>query len=193
MSGGADFVHESVLPGEVLQYLSPQKDKVYVDGTLGGAGHASAIVGTGARLIGIDRDPAALAAAAARFQAAGISPADQSDAQVRLIHGEFGDAGALLAARGITQVDGLLLDLGVSSPQLDHAERGFSFMKEGPLDMRMDPTKGPTALDLLTDLDADELAEVIRHLGEERHAKKIARDVTPAPVIVSDRWFRATI
>ena len=180
MSGAADFAHESVLPGEVLQYLSPQKDKVYVDGTLGGAGHASAIVSTGARLIGIDRDPAALAAAAARFSAAGITPADQPDSQVRLIHGEFGDTRRLLADRGITQVDGLLLDLGVSSPQLDHAERGFSFSREGPLDMRMDPTSGPTALDLLTDLDAEELADIIRELGEERHAKKIARLIKEA-------------
>ncbi len=180
MSGAADFAHESVLPGEVLEYLSPQKDKVYVDGTLGGAGHASAIAGTGAKLIGIDRDPAALAAAAARFAAAGITPADEPDSQVRLIHGEFGDTRRLLADRGISQVDGLLLDLGVSSPQLDHAERGFSFMKEGPLDMRMDPTTGPTVLDLITDLEVEELTEVIRDLGEERHAKRIARLIKQA-------------
>jgi 16S rRNA (cytosine1402-N4)-methyltransferase len=180
VSGAADFSHESVLPGEVLQYLSPQKDKVYVDGTLGGAGHASAIVSTGARLIGIDRDPAALDAAAARFVAAGITPSDTPASQVRLLHGEFGDVPRLLADREISQVDGLLLDLGVSSPQLDRAERGFSFSKEGPLDMRMDPTSGPTALDLLTDLDADELAEIIRDLGEERHAKRIARLIKEA-------------
>ena len=180
MSGAADFTHESVLPGEVLEYLSPQKDKVYVDGTLGGAGHSSAIASTGARLIGIDRDPAALAAAAARFVAAGITPSDDPHAQVRLIHGEFGDIRRLLADRGIQQVDGLLLDLGVSSPQLDHAERGFSFMKEGPLDMRMDPTSGPTALELITDLEVEELTEVIRDLGEERHAKKIARLIKEA-------------
>jgi 16S rRNA (cytosine1402-N4)-methyltransferase len=175
-----DFVHESVLPAEVLEYLSPQKDKVYVDGTLGGAGHASAIAASGARLVGVDRDPTALAAARARLRALPLPDraawsGDQTDDRIRLVHGELGNLRAILSDLGIDRVDGILLDLGVSSPQLDHAERGFSFTRDGPLDMRMDPTKGPTALDLITDLDQEDLAAIISELGEERYAKRIAR------------------
>lgn len=180
MSGAPDFAHESVLAAEVLAGLSPQKDRLYIDGTLGGAGHSSAIASTGARLIGIDRDPAALAAATARLTAAGYPPGGD-DAQVRLIHGEFGSVREILAGLGIDKVTGgILLDLGVSSPQLDHADRGFSFMKDGPLDMRMDPTKGPTALDLIRDTDVDDLASIISDLGEERYAKRIARLIKEA-------------
>lgn len=176
MSGTVGFAHESVLPGEVLEYLSPQKDKVYVDGTLGGAGHACAIVAAGARLIGIDRDPSALAAARERLAAIpGVAPD-----QVLTIHGEFGEIRDILAELAIARVDGLLLDLGVSSPQLDQPERGFSFTKDGPLDMRMDPTRGPTALDLIRELEQEELAGVISELGEERHAKRIARLIKDA-------------
>lgn len=163
------FEHESVLVGEVLQYLSPQDDKIYVDCTVGGGGHASALVGPGRRVIGIDRDPAALAAARARL----------GDA-AELVHGELGNIREILAKLGIAKVDGFLADLGVSSPQLDHAERGFSFTKPGPLDMRMDPTRGQTALDLLHALDVDALATVIGELGEERYAKRIARLVKEA-------------
>ncbi len=188
-----DFVHESVLPAEVVEYLSPQKDKVYVDGTLGGAGHASAIRSTGAWLIGIDRDPTALAAARARLVGAGLwspdpvpdagdprDPGAPGDPRVRLVHGELGNMREILSALGTPKVDGILLDLGVSSPQLDHADRGFSFTKDGPLDMRMDPTKGPTALDLIRDLDQDDLAQIISELGEERYAKRIARLIKEA-------------
>lgn len=160
------FVHESVLVGEVLQYLSPRDDGVYVDCTVGGAGHASSLRG---RVIGIDRDPAALAAARERLGEGAT-----------LVHGELGNIAAILAELGIDKVDGLLADLGVSSPQLDQAERGFSFTREGPLDMRMDPTRGSTALDLLHDLDVHELAAVISDLGEERHAKRIARLIKEA-------------
>lgn len=155
------FEHESVLVGEVLQYLSPRDDGIYVDCTLGGAGHAFRLAG---RLVGIDRDPAALTAARARLGERGT-----------LVHGELGDIARILADLGIPKVDGFLADLGVSSPQLDHAERGFSFTREGPLDMRMDPTRGPTALDLIRDLESDALATVISELGEERHARRIAR------------------
>jgi 16S rRNA (cytosine1402-N4)-methyltransferase len=163
----ADFEHESVLVEEVLQYLSPQDGETYCDGTLGGGGHSAAILArASARMIGIDRDPAALAAARARL-------VDRAET----IHGEFGDIARLLGDR---RVDGFILDLGVSSPQLDHADRGFSFTREGPLDMRMDPTRGPTALDLMTDLDEPELADVLSELGEERYAKKIARMIKEA-------------
>jgi 16S rRNA (cytosine1402-N4)-methyltransferase len=158
----ADFEHQSVLLAEVLSYLSPRDGETFCDGTLGGAGHAAALLeAANVRLIGIDRDPAALAAAKARL-----------GDRATLHHGEFGDIAGLL---GGTRVDGFLLDLGVSSPQLDHADRGFSFTREGPLDMRMDPTRGPTALDLMTELDEHDLAGLLSELGEERYAKKIAR------------------
>jgi 16S rRNA (cytosine1402-N4)-methyltransferase len=156
-----EFEHESVLVDEVIEALSPRPDKLYCDGTAGGGGHLAAIVATGAQAIGIDRDPAAIEAARAR-----LGP------DVRLVHGRYADMPAILAG---TRVDGILLDLGVSSPQLDRADRGFSFSKLGPLDMRMDPTRGPTALELIDQLTQDELADVIHELGEERYAKKIAR------------------
>jgi 16S rRNA (cytosine1402-N4)-methyltransferase len=162
----ASFDHEPVLVDEVLHYLSPREDGTYVDCTVGGGGHASKIAG---RVIGIDRDPIALAAARERL-----------GDRATLVHGELGDLPAILARLGIARVDGLLADLGVSSPQLDHAERGFSFAKEGPLDMRMDRTRGQTALDLLRELDADALGALIAELGEERYAKRIARLIKEA-------------
>lgn len=160
------FAHESVLVDEVLQYLSPREGGIYVDCTVGGGGHASRMAG---RVIGIDRDPAALAAAR-----------DRLGDRATLVHGELGDIREILAGLGLTKVDGFLADLGVSSPQLDHAERGFSFAKTGPLDMRMDPTRGPTALDLLRTLDVDALATVIGELGEERYGRRIARLIKEA-------------
>jgi 16S rRNA (cytosine1402-N4)-methyltransferase len=169
------FDHASVLLAEVLAQLEPRAGGVYCDCTLGGAGHARAVLDRtlpDGRLIGIDRDPTALATARERL-------ADVGD-RVTLVHGRFGEVAKILADLGIAQVDGFVVDLGVSSPQLDVAERGFSFMKDGPLDMRMDPTSGPTALELLRDLTADELADVLRDFGEERHHKKIARLVKEA-------------
>lgn len=178
------FDHTSVLAAEVLESLSPRDQKVYVDGTLGGAGHAAAILGAApaASLIGIDRDPAALAAARERLAAFGD--------RARLVHGTYADLPAILADLNIRHVDGILLDLGVSSPQLDQADRGFSFSKPGPLDMRMDPTRGRTALELLRDLEQDELAEVIKELGEERYGVKIARLIKEA--VRADRLHTTT-
>jgi 16S rRNA (cytosine1402-N4)-methyltransferase len=162
-----DFVHESVLVGEVLQYLSPRQDGVYVDCTVGGGGHASAMPG---RIIGIDRDPSALAAARARL-----------GDQATLVHGELGNIRGILADLGIEKVDGFLADLGVSSPQLDQADRGFSFTKDGPLDMRMDPSSTrDTALDVLRSMDVETLSIVIGDFGEERYAKRIARLIKEA-------------
>ena len=161
-----EFVHEPVLVDEVLHYLSPRQDGVYVDCTLGGAGHASKITG---RVIGIDRDPVALEAARSR-----LGPS------ATLVHGELGNIAAILGELGIEHVDGLLADLGVSSPQLDDATRGFSFTKAGPLDMRMDQTRGQTALELMRELDQESLGQLIAELGEERYAKKIARLVKDA-------------
>ena len=174
------FEHEPVLVAEVLGHMAPRAGGVYCDCTVGGGGHAAAILAVpGTRLFGIDRDPAALAAAGSRL-----------GDRAQLVHGEAGDVAALLAAAGIPEVDGFLLDLGVSSHQLDIAERGFSFSREGPLDMRMDPTRGQTALELLRALDADALAALIRDFGEERHAKKIARLVKEA--VRADRIHTTT-
>ena len=166
----ADFAHASVLSREVLEHLAVRDHGVYVDGTLGGAGHAALLLDhlPNATLIGIDRDPTALAAAGARLA--------QFGDRARTVHGQFGDIARLIDG----PVDGILLDLGVSSPQLDVAERGFSFAKTGPLDMRMDRTQGPTALDLLRDSSAESLAEIIADYGEERYAKKIARMIKEA-------------
>ncbi|CAN5719625.1 16S rRNA (cytosine(1402)-N(4))-methyltransferase RsmH [soil metagenome] len=171
MSG---FEHTSVLAAEVLEHLAHRDHGVYVDGTLGGAGHARALLERlpSATLIGIDRDPSALTAAGET-----LAPFGE---RARLIHGEYADIPAILGSLNIPQVEGILLDIGVSSPQLDHAERGFSFAKAGPLDMRMDPTKGQTAFDLMQDLFVDDLANVIFELGEERHSKKIARLIKEA-------------
>ncbi len=164
------FAHTTVLRDEVVSYLAPQAGGVYCDGTLGGGGHTRAILERShpdGRVIGLDRDPDALAAA--RTQLAELGD------RVVTVHGCFGDVDRHLAELGIDRVDGFVLDLGVSSPQLDRGDRGFSFSKDGPLDMRMDPTAGPTALDLIRDLSADDLAEILRDFGEERYAKKIAR------------------
>ena len=164
------FAHRSVLKAEVIEQLAPRDHGVYVDCTVGGGGHAEAILEAArVRLIGIDRDPAALAATRERL-----------GDRIELVHGELGNVSEILAELKLDRIDGFVLDLGVSSPQLDHAERGFSFTQDGPLDMRMDPTRGPTALELVRELDVDALADVIGELGEERYAKKIARMIKEA-------------
>ena len=170
---GAD-VHASVLASEVIEALEPRDHGVYVDGTLGWAGHASAVLerAKDARLIGIDRDPRAVAAGRERLAAYG--------GRAVVVHGRYADIAEHLADLKIGQVDGILLDLGVSSPQLDEADRGFSFTREGPLDMRMDPTRGVTALELIRATDVDDLGALIAELGEERYARKIARLVKEA-------------
>jgi 16S rRNA (cytosine1402-N4)-methyltransferase len=119
--------------------------------------------------VGVDRDPSALAATRARLEPFGD--------RVSLVHGTFGDLPAILDALGVVPVDGILVDLGVSSPQLDTAERGFSFTREGPLDMRMDPTRGETAGELLRRVSVDELADILRDYGEERYAGRVARAI----------------
>jgi len=171
----AEFIHASVLVDEVATALDARPGRVYCDCTVGGGGHAWSVLdrsGPDSRLIGIDRDPTALAAAAARL--AGFVD------RVTLVHGAFGDIAELLAARGVQQVDGFVLDLGVSSPQLDDPDRGFSFTRPGPIDMRMDPTAPRTALDLIRELPEPELAAVLRDFGEERYHKRIARLIKQA-------------
>ena len=157
------------MPREVIDLLQPRSDGIYLDGTLGGAGHARLILEAApqARLIGIDRDPAAL-------RKAGEVLAPWSE-RVSLHHATFDCAAEVVAELGIDGLDGMLLDLGVSSHQLDTAERGFSFRQDAPLDMRMDPSSGPTAADLVNDLAEEELARIFFEYGEERFARRIAR------------------
>jgi 16S rRNA (cytosine1402-N4)-methyltransferase len=167
------FHHTSVLPNEVQLALQPHPGGVYLDGTLGGGGHALALLASaqpGGRLLGIDADPAALAAAQARLAAAGLPPASYT-----LHHGRFAEMSTLARGAGVDAVDGILLDLGVSSHQLDTAQRGFAFSSDGPLDMRLDPTRGPTAADLVNGLDEVALADIIFRYGEERGSRRIAR------------------
>ncbi len=164
-----------VLPAEVLRFLSPKPGRIYLDGTLGGAGHASLILEASTPdgvLIGLDRDEAALAAARDRLAPFG--------ARVRLFHRNFAELADLLAELGIAGIDGFLLDLGVSSHQLDSGERGFSFQQDAPLDMRMDTGKGETAAELVNGLPEEELIRVIREYGEERWAKRIASFIVRA-------------
>ena len=148
--------------------LQPGAGKVIIDGTLGGGGHTEALLARGATVVGVDRDPVALAAATSRM---GDNPRFQARA------GNFGDLPRVAA--DLLPVDGVLVDLGVSSPQLDEAERGFSFMKDGPLDMRMGP-EGRTAAELIADEDERELARIIYELGEESFSRPIARELKRA-------------
>ncbi|HMQ32677.1 MAG TPA: 16S rRNA (cytosine(1402)-N(4))-methyltransferase RsmH [Chloroflexaceae bacterium] len=167
------FQHIAVLPREVLAALAPRPGGVYLDGTLGGGGHAGPILAAaqpGGALLGIDADPAALAAARAHLEALGL-PATS----FTLHHGRFGDMAAIAHGHGLRELDGVLLDLGVSSHQLDTPERGFSFAADGPLDMRLDPTRGPTAADLVNTLAEADLADLIYRYGEERASRRIAR------------------
>jgi 16S rRNA (cytosine1402-N4)-methyltransferase len=163
----AVFHHLSVLPDEVIHYLALKPGGTYLDGTLGGGGHAGLILEKtpGALLIGIDRDQAALAAA-------GVRLAEYGD-RVRLVHGDFADVAEQLGNLGIAVLDGFILDLGVSSHQLDTRERGFSFQQDAPLDMRMDTSSGETAADLVNELPEHELERIIAEYGEERWAKRI--------------------
>jgi len=168
----ASFSHLSVLPTEVLALLDPTPGGIYLDGTVGGGGHARLILEASApdgRLIGLDRDPSALQKATEVLAPFG--------GRVVLRHRNFSDAAEVLSELGISGLDGMLLDLGVSSHQLDEASRGFSFRGEAPLDMRMDPTSGPTAADLVNAAPAEELARIFREFGEERWAGRIARRI----------------
>jgi 16S rRNA (cytosine1402-N4)-methyltransferase len=173
------------MAAEVLQYLAPKSGGVYLDGTLGAGGHSELILeasGPDGLVYGIDRDPAALAAAGQRLERFGN--------RFRPSRGSFGDLAALLASQGVGAIDGLVLDLGVSSPQLDRAERGFSFRNDGPLDMRMDPSQGETAADLVNSLPERELEQAIKEFGEERWARKIAQRIVTAR---QERPFETTL
>ncbi len=158
---------------EVVALLDPSRGGLFVDCTVGLGGHARGILETGAtRLVGLDRDRRALALA---VQA--LSPWHD---RVELVHADYRDLPGVLAARGIEGVDGALADLGVSSLQLDAAGRGFSFRRDEPLDMRMDQSTGPTAAELLADVEESDLADVIYRYGEERFSRRIARRIVEA-------------
>jgi len=164
-----EFIHEPVLLEEVLLALQPVAGRLYVDGTVGGGGHAEAILeasGPGGRLVGFDRDDWALAAAARRLKRFGE--------RLELHREPFAGLAKCLAK---ASCDGVLLDLGVSSPQLDEAERGFSFQVEGPLDMRMDRRQPVSAAQLVNELEAGELATIFWELGGERRSRRIARAI----------------
>jgi 16S rRNA (cytosine1402-N4)-methyltransferase len=160
-----EFAHQSVLRDEVVELLAPKPGQRIVDATLGGGGHAEALLEAGADVIGVDRDPAALRAASARLS---------GRPGFRALEGNAGDLEALLLPLGLLPVDGVLADLGVSSHQLDDAARGFSFQQDGPLDMRMG-RGGTSAAEAIRDADEATLAQVLRELGEEPFARAIAR------------------
>lgn len=164
--------HVPVLLSEVVAALAPRAGGIYVDGTFGAGGYSAAILDAApCKVFGIDRDPDAIAN--------GDALRRRYDGRLDLIEGRFGEMDALLAARGVALVDGVALDLGVSSMQLDRTERGFSFRAHGPLDMRMEKS-GPSAADLVNTASESELAEIISEYGEERHAKRVAKAIVRA-------------
>lgn len=163
-----EFFHKSVLLDECIEALNIRPDGIYLDGTLGGAGHSSEIVKrlTTGRLIGVDRDRTALAAAEERLR-------PYLD-RVTLVHSNFSEIRSILRELSVPGVDGMLFDLGVSSPQLDDAERGFSYMADAPLDMRMDRDDALTAAEIVNTWPADELRRIFYEYGEERYAPQVA-------------------
>lgn len=172
-STGSEARHAPVLVAEVVSILAPRTEGVYVDCTVGLGGHTAALLTAGAgRVIGIDRDARALSEARVRLGA------DRD--RVEFVHADYRDLPAVLRERGVAQVAGILADLGVSSMQLDDASRGFSFRVSGPLDMRMDPSRGPSLGDRLADVDEVTLADVIWRFGEERRSRRVARAIVAA-------------
>ena len=164
--------HRPVMVEEMIEMLKPAAGEVFVDGTFGGGGHSRALLAAAACIVwGIDRDPAAVAL--------GRAEAARHGGRLRVIEGAFGDMEALLAGHGVTRVDGVALDLGLSTAQLDDPRRGFSFQRDGPLDMRM-AQAGPTAAELVNGAAEFELAEIIHRFGEERGARRIARAIVTA-------------
>ena len=179
------LAHTTVLLHEAVEALAIKPDGIYVDGTFGRGGHSARILeqlGNAGRLIALDKDPAAVAAGMA-----------WRDARFHMVHRGFAQLAEVLRELGVAKVDGILLDLGVSSPQLDDADRGFSFRFDAPLDMRMDTSSGMTAAQWLATVDEGLLAEVIRDYGEERFAKQIARAVVAARAVEPIRTTRQLV
>ena len=170
--------HISVLLHETVDaVLADRNTGIYVDATFGRGGHTRLLLSkldAQARVYAFDKDPQALAVAAELAE---------QDSRFQIIHASFADMQQALNDLGVTQVDGVMADLGVSSPQLDQAERGFSFMKDGPLDMRMDNSQGPTAAEWLVDIEEEALANVIFQYGEERYSRRIAKAIKQAGYI----------
>jgi 16S rRNA (cytosine1402-N4)-methyltransferase len=165
--------HEPVLAAEVVRLMQPRASGFYVDCTLGLGGHTAALVAAGAgRVLALDRDEAAVAAARVRLQ--------DIAGQVEFVHDDYRRLPDVLAARGVTEVDGMLVDLGVSSMQLDDPARGFSFRQAGPLDMRLDRSRGATLGERLAAVGEADLTEIIQRFGEERHARRVARAILAA-------------
>jgi len=178
-------IHQPVLLAEVLQELALRGGDTVIDGTVGFAGHAVALwaaIAPGGRLLGIDQDPDALAAAAGRLPQ-----------EVTLRHGNFRDLVEIASAADFVPADALLVDLGVSSAQIDRAERGFSFRSDGPLDMRMDPSQALSADDVVNTWDEAELARIIREYGEERHARRVAQRIVAHRPIHTTGELRAVV
>lgn len=169
------FTHQTVLLHEAVASVLTSRDGIYVDATFGRGGHTRHLLAqltADARVIGFDKDPQAIAAA---------QQLAEEDARFSVVHGSFADIDALLAQQGLLgKVDGVLADFGVSSPQLDDAERGFSFMNDGPLDMRMDISQGLSAAEWLADVAEETLANVLFEYGEERYSRRIARAIVKA-------------
>jgi len=170
--------HISVLLHETVDALLAERDTgIYVDGTFGRGGHTRALLeklDANARVYAFDKDPQALSVA---------HELAQRDSRFQIIHASFADLQTELNRIGITQVDGIMADLGVSSPQLDQAERGFSFMQDGPLDMRMDNSQGQTAAEWLLDIKEEDLANIIYQYGEERYSRRLAKVIKQAGYI----------
>ncbi len=179
-----EFVHKSVLLDECIEALAIKPDGVYLDGTLGGAGHSLQICKrlTTGRLIGIDRDTVALTEAAKRLQ-------EHKD-KVTLVHDNFANLAQVLERLELPKIDGMLFDLGVSSPQLDDGARGFSYMADAPLDMRMNRDDSLTAYDIVNNWPCDELRRILFEYGEERYAPRIAQAIER---VRSDRPIETTL
>ncbi|RMG96700.1 MAG: 16S rRNA (cytosine(1402)-N(4))-methyltransferase RsmH [Chloroflexi bacterium] len=176
-----EFIHLPVLYEEVLTHLQPRAGGLYLDGTVGAGGHTAGILTASApdgRVLALDRDPEAVTYVQQKLAEFGN--------RLIVVHGNYAEMAELARAHGFTQFDGILLDLGLSSRQLDNRMRGFSFRQEGPLDMRFDPTTGETAADLVNNLSEAELADIFWRYGEERYSRQIAR------AIVSERPFFTT-
>ncbi|QXC62277.1 16S rRNA (cytosine(1402)-N(4))-methyltransferase RsmH [Aquihabitans sp. G128] len=189
MTDPRPFVHESVLLDRVLELFAPVPSGTIVDATLGGAGHAAALLEARSdlRILGLDQDPFALAAAQARLAEFG----DRATA----VHARFDQLATVVAAAGAASqpIVGVLFDLGVSSPQFDRPERGFSYRNDAPLDMRMDTTRPRTAADLVNGLDERELASLLRRYSDERFATRIARSIVHARPVTTTAQLSALV
>lgn len=180
--------HKPVLLGEVVRFLNPIANGVYVDATLGGGGYAEAILRASApsgRVLAFDRDPEAIRRTGKRLASYGD--------RVRTVLGSFADLRAHIEEDGLQVVNGIVADLGLSSDQLGNPERGFSFTLDGPLDMRFDTSQGPTASDLVNELAADQLADLIWEYGDERRSRAIARRIVSRRPIATTKELRAAV